>query len=58
MAGAHTQPIHDVVYRALCGVMRQAEQVRIARCGHGAHRDNPVAFNDTVLAFLRRRRLV
>lgn len=55
LAGAHTQPIHDVIYRALCGVMTQAEQRRIPGCGHGAHRDNPAAFNETVLAFLRER---
>jgi pimeloyl-ACP methyl ester carboxylesterase len=47
--------IHDVIYRALCGVMTQAEQRRIPGCGHGAHRDNPAAFNETVLAFLRER---
>jgi pimeloyl-ACP methyl ester carboxylesterase len=55
IAGVHTQPIHDAIYRALCGVMPQAEHVRIPDCGHGAHRDNPAAFNEVVLGFLRNR---
>jgi pimeloyl-ACP methyl ester carboxylesterase len=54
LAGATTQAIHDTIFRALCDVMTQAEQVRIPACGHGAHRDNPQAFNGTALAFLRR----
>ncbi len=57
VAGARTQPIHDAIYKAACSVMPHAEHERLPDCGHGAHRDNPAAFNAAVLAFLRRQRL-
>lgn len=57
LAGARTEPIHDAVWRALCGALPQARHQRIPDCGHGAHRDSPAAFNEVVLSFLRHRRL-
>lgn len=54
MAGRHTPAIHDVVFRALCGAMPQAEVSRIPAAGHGAARDNPAEFNRLALDFLRR----
>lgn len=52
LAGDRTPAIHDVVFRALCAAMPQAEQDRIPNAGHGAARDNPEAFNRRVLRFL------
>lgn len=57
LAGEHTPPIHDVVFRNLCAAWPQAEVSRIADAGHGAARDNPAQFNDRVLGFLKRHRL-
>ena len=54
MAGQHTPAIHDVVFRALCGAMPQAEVSRIPAAGHGAARDNPAEFNRLALDFLKR----
>ena len=54
MAGRHTPAIHDVVFRALCGAMPQAEVSRIPAAGHGAARDNAAEFNRLALDFLRR----
>jgi esterase len=54
LAGENTPLIHDVVFRALTGVMTQAEHARIAGAGHAAARDNPAEFNRLVLDFLAR----
>lgn len=58
LAGEHTPPIHDTVFRNLCAVMTQAEVQRIPAAGHGAARDNPRDFNRVTLDFLRRHGLV
>lgn len=54
MAGEQTPPIHDVVFRTLCAAMPQAEVSRIPAAGHGAARENPQAFNQAALSFLKR----
>ncbi len=56
LAGEQTPAIHDTVFRNLCAVMCQAEVRRIPQAGHGAARDNPVAFNQAALEFLLRHR--
>jgi esterase len=52
LAGERTEPIHDAIFKALSQVMTQAAPVRIPACGHGAHRDNPNAFNEVVMGFV------
>lgn len=58
LAGEHTPPIHDTVFRNLCAVMSQAEVQRIPAAGHSAARDNPQDFNRATLDFLRRHGLI
>jgi pimeloyl-ACP methyl ester carboxylesterase len=53
LAGERTEPIHDAAFQALCRVMTQARHARVPDCGHGSHRDNPAAFNEVALEFLR-----
>lgn len=52
IAGEHTPPIHEVVYRALCAAMPRAQQLRVPKAGHGVARDNPSYFNKHTLEFL------
>ena len=52
VAGARTEPIHDVTWRNLCAAMPQAQALRIPDAGHGNARDQPAVFNREVLRFL------
>lgn len=52
LAGAHTPAVHDVVFRALCLGMPNAQVARIPGAGHGVARDNPAFYNQRVLEFL------
>lgn len=54
MAGERTPPIHAEIFRNVCAAMPQAERTLIDGAGHGTSRDNPAAFNATVLDFLER----
>jgi esterase len=55
MAGADTPPIHDVVFRNLVrGRCRRRKSAAFRVPGHGAARDNPQAFNQAALSFLKR----
>ena len=53
MSGEHTLPVHRAITAALAQLMPAAQLVRVPGCGHGVHRDNPQAFNERVLRFLR-----
>lgn len=55
LSGENTQPIHNAIFRGLCEVMPQAKRFCVPDSGHGVHRDNPAAFNQIVLQFVRER---
>lgn len=52
--GAETQAAYRRTIFALAELLPNADVVEIPEAGHGAPVDNPDAFNDTLLAFLRR----
>lgn len=51
--GDRTQAIHRATTLALSRYLTQARVVQVPDSGHGVHRDNPAAFNELVLDFLR-----
>jgi pimeloyl-ACP methyl ester carboxylesterase len=54
LKGRNTEPIHSAIFSSLCALMPQAEHIHVPDSGHGVHRDNPDAFNEIVLRFVRR----
>lgn len=57
LSGQNTQSIHSAIFHGLCGLMPRAERLRVPDSGHGVHRENPEAFNEIVLQFLKSRLL-
>jgi pimeloyl-ACP methyl ester carboxylesterase len=53
MSGLDTAPIHAELFRNACLAMPQATVARVAGAGHGFNRDQPEAFNELALQFLR-----
>lgn len=53
LSGQNTQPIHNAIIQSLCALMPKAQYLRVPDSGHGVHRDNPAAFNEIVLNFVR-----
>jgi len=53
LTGENTMPIHRAITQALKELLPHAPLKRVPGCGHGVHRDNPSAFNQTVLEFFR-----
>lgn len=53
IAGEHTIKIHKLVNEELVRLLPKAERVIIQKAGHGPARENPQAFNEAVLNFLR-----
>jgi pimeloyl-ACP methyl ester carboxylesterase len=51
LTGEDTMPVHRVTTQALKGLLPRAPLKVVPGCGHGVHRDNPSAFNRTVLEF-------
>jgi len=52
LSGGDTAAIHAEVFRNVCAVMPQAQQVRIPCAGHPVARDQPALFNEVALRFL------
>ena len=55
VTGENTLRIHKLVNEELARLLPRAEQTTIPNAGHGSARENPQAFNDAVLRFLRQR---
>jgi esterase len=51
LTGEDTMPVHRVTTQALKELLPSAPLKVVPGCGHGVHRDNPSAFNRTVLEF-------
>jgi pimeloyl-ACP methyl ester carboxylesterase len=51
--GDRTEPVHRATTLALSRYLPHASLVEVTDSGHGVHRDNPSAFNDLLLGFLR-----
>jgi pimeloyl-ACP methyl ester carboxylesterase len=51
LTGEDTMPVHRVTTQALKELLPRAPLKVVPGCGHGVHRDNPSAFNRTVLEF-------
>ena len=54
ITGENTIKIHKLVNEELARILPQAERAIIPKAGHGSARENPQAFNETVLEFLAR----
>lgn len=54
IAGENTIKIHKLVNEKLARLLPKAERATIPKAGHGSARENPQAFNETVLKFLAR----
>jgi len=55
LSGGDTAAIHAEVFRNVCAVMPQSQQVRIPCAGHPVARDQPALFNEVALKFLGER---
>ena len=53
LTGEGTMPIHRATTAGLSALLPSAQLSTVPACGHGVHRDNPAAFNEIVLTFLR-----
>ena len=53
LTGAKTIPLHRIVNEELAATVPSAKHVIIPEAGHGAARENPQAFNEAVLEFLK-----
>lgn len=51
--GENTIPLHKFVNGELAKLLPRATQVTVPRAGHGSARENPEAFNNAVLGFLK-----
>jgi non-heme chloroperoxidase len=54
VTGERTLTLHKLVDAELIQLLPEAQQVTIPNAGHGSPRDNPLAYNEAVLAFLLR----